>query len=173
MRVAALVFVAGVAVASAVAWTWWRAWDDPAVFGPAHHPSDAALIANFQRHRLEFERLRAMVAEDTGLTAVLPDRTVPADPQTVGVRPSRIDEYRKLLDQLGIRGGLEVKQPKTVQLTNSSHGFVTHSSQKGYLYTEELDKLEVFPELNDLSAKEIGNGVRHIEGNWYLFFEGY
>jgi len=54
---------------------------------------------------------------------------------------------------------------------SSTRGFVTQGSRKGYLYTEEKVD-EVVADLDQVSASGVGSGLRRIEGNWYLLFEG-
>jgi len=140
---------------------------------PPHMP-DAQLIAKFQEHRADFERLRTMIVEDKGLLRVNELRTFPEDPQTVGVGPARVTEYRALLRRLDIRGGIESSDDKkTVELTASFRGFVTHNSQKGYWYSTEPITVYRSPDLDQFLKTEVGVGYRHIEGNWYLFFQGY
>jgi hypothetical protein len=175
VRVAALVVGAGVVVVVAVTWPVVPALE--LLIGglrEPNHSSDGELIANFHRHRLEFERLREMIAQDVALIEVTADSTLPPDPQAVGVSSSRIADYRKLLDRLNISDGLDAATDrKTIRLTSSNQGFAGHNSRKGYVYTNEVGKQEVFPDLDRFSAKQVGGGIRHIEGNWYLFFTGY
>ena len=116
--------------------------------------------------------MRKMIVHDKGLSQVFGDRTYPEDPATVGVSPARIAEYRRLLKELGIEGGiLAPTDKKSVELMSSTRGFVTHGSRKGYLYTEEKVD-EVVADLDQVSASGVGSGLRRIEGNWYLLFEG-
>ena len=140
---------------------------------PPHLP-DAELIAKFQKHRADFDQLRNMIVEDKRLLLVNQLRTLPEDPQMVGIGPSRIAEYRTLLRQLDIRGGIESSvDKKHIELTSSFRGMVTHNSQKGYWYSTEPITTYLSPDLDQFLKSESGVGYRHIEGSWYLFFQGY
>ena len=137
------------------------------------HPADHEMIANFQGHRAEFDHVRDMILHDAGLLRVDDHETWPKNPQVVGVTPERIAEYRLLLKRLGLRGGISSSEDgTTIELTNSTRGFVTHGSEKGYVYSRNPDPRFVVPELDSLSKRGAGNGWKHIEDNWYLYFEG-
>jgi len=138
------------------------------------HLSDRDLIANFHRHHAEFEQLRDMILRDKGLLRVTSDLTWPEDPQTIGIPSSRIAEYRGLLKKLGIQGGIAVSSDQeNIELTTSFRGFITHGSQKGYLYTSESTPKYLVAGLDRFSQSGVGGGWVHVDGNWYLFFEGY
>ena len=144
------------------------------VFDDPPHSPDDALIRNFREHRAQFEQLRNMMIQDKGLMRVGEKRTLPEDLQSIGIPASRIAEYRRLLKQLGIRGGIAASEDKEyIELTVSFRGFVTHNSQKGYVYAGEPVRTYLAPDLDQFSNKGVGVGRRPIEGNWYLFFEGY
>ena len=134
-------------------------------------PTDQELISNFKQHRAGFDRLRDMVMQDKGLLIITNDRTWPEDPQAAGVSQSRIAEYRALLKELGIHGGLSASVDRTtIQLTSASRGFVTHGSEKGYEYASEPIRTYLVPNLELLSKG--GLGWRPIEDGWYLYFKG-
>ncbi|MHB8844610.1 MAG: hypothetical protein ACYC7L_07635 [Nitrospirota bacterium] len=139
------------------------------------HLSDSELIANFYQHRAEFERLRNMIVQDKGLLRVNNDRTLPEDAQSINVPPSRIKEYRELLTKLDIRGGIEASSDRRyIGFIASLLGWATHNSEKGYAYTEELVKAQdIVDDLDHFKEHEVGSGMRRIEGDWYLFYEGY
>lgn len=72
---------------------------------PRPYPSDQALRARFFAHRADFERLLAMVNEDSRLTRIAPDFTWLDDNvawarKDVGISESRWNEYRRLLRKL-------------------------------------------------------------------------
>lgn len=147
------------------------------------HLSDAKLIANFREHRAEFEQLRAMIIQDKGLERVDNNRTLPEDLQGIHVSSARIEEYRKLLIKLGIRGGIEASSDRRhISFISSYRGWVTHNSEKGYVYTEKPVEAEdivedldqyIVEDLDQFLEHQVGSGARRIEGNWYLYFEGY
>jgi hypothetical protein len=165
---------ASIAIAFAI---FFLAIEYPQVMGPLlgledrQLPTDQELISNFKRHRAGFDRLRDMIMQDKGLLRITNDRTLPEDPQAVGVSQSRIAEYRALLKELGIHELDASLDRKTIQLTSAYRGFVTHGAQKGYEYASEPIRTYLVPDLEMLSKGGVGR--RPIEDGWYLFFEGY
>ena len=139
------------------------------------HLSDAKLIDNFYRHRAEFERLHDMIIQDKGLFRVDNSRTLPEDLQSIHVSLTRIREYRDLLGRLCIQGGINASEDRRyIEFIASFRGWATHNSEKGYAYTEEPVKAQdVVSNLDHFKEHEVGSGMRRIEGNWYLFYEGY
>ncbi len=139
---------------------------------PAHE-SDRELIGTFQRHRARFEHLKQMMVQDEGLFTVTSDRTLPEDPSSVGIATTRIDEYRKVLKELGVCHIAITRSRNSIRIARSCLGFVTHNSEKGYIWSAEPFEEGVITELDSLSSRREGVGTRLIEDNWYLFFEGY
>lgn len=137
------------------------------------HPSDAELLANFQKHKPEFDHLLQMFVADKGLGRVAPDFTRPSDPRTVGVSLERLSEYRKIFRALGLANGIEGYDEKAqVWFMASSQGLSVTGSGKGYAYTSERPVL-VVDSLDNYWSKDGQSFVafRHIEGNWYLYLE--
>jgi hypothetical protein len=116
-----------------------------------------------------------MIVQDEGLVALDPRHPSPGDRQFDGISGSRIAEYRKLLKELGIRGGIAASSDrKTIEITSSARGFATHNSQKGYVHSTALRQEHlVATDLDELSKRGVGSGLRHIDDDWYIFFEGY
>ncbi len=135
---------------------------------------DEVLIATFIEHRAEFERLREMSTEDATMSRVDEDWTNPATMDT-----ARVEEYRRLFKIIGTPRGITVRpEPDRVELMSTGHGWVASSSSKGYLYFKKK------PNLKRGSVKLVDNldgygwhsqmdtfVIRHIEGDWYLYFE--
>lgn len=140
---------------------------------PPHLP-DEELIANFYRYRSEFERLRGMMMEDVALVRVTQDQIDPENLQA-SLGDSRVAEYRVLLRKVGLQGGISASSDrKILEFLSTRRGFVTHNSQKGYLYIHgPVDEREITASLDSFSDGGTGSGLRHIEANWYLYFEGY
>jgi hypothetical protein len=135
------------------------------------HPSDADLIAGFNRQRAKFERLREMIGEDKALFRVTTHGTLPEDAK---IRRSRFVEYRKLLRELKFEGAVDISKDRgTITFTKSHRGFIVHGSHKGYVFTTQPAKAKLLGDLDPLSRSGFGVGWRRIEANWYLFFEGY
>jgi hypothetical protein len=116
-----------------------------------------------------------MIKEDRVLMAVRVERTLPEDVKRLGISDDRISDYRTLLRPLQIEYGMAVSEDRhTIELTTSARGLITHGSEKGYLYMERAsDNDHLLPELDTLSKSGVGSGLRRIEGNWYLFVDGY
>jgi hypothetical protein len=142
--------------------------------GPAHQ-SDAEMIANFQEHRTEFELLRKMMVEDRGLRLVDNNKTLPEDLNSIHIPLVRIRAYRRLLRDLTIRRGISATgDRRQILLKASSCGFVTHSSEKGYLYTDNpVEPKEIVNDLDHFKERTYNSGMRRIEGNWFLYYTGY
>lgn len=138
------------------------------------HLSDKELILNFHQHRMEFERLQKMIGDDEGLSRLNAENVQLETVESSPVGEARISEYRALLRKIGVRGGISVSTDrKTIEITSTHRGMATHNSQKGYLYIGGPVMGELFSDLDRFSQTETGSGVRHIEGNWYIYFEGY
>jgi hypothetical protein len=142
--------------------------------GSTRHLPDEALIANFLRNRTDFELLRKMIGEDTGVLFVSNDRVLYVDSVASNIRTERLNNYRTLLRGIGVKDISISFDRRIIELTSSRRGFATHNSQKSYMYIESSvfgdDLLE---SLDGLSANEVGSGLRRIDGDWYLHFEGY
>jgi hypothetical protein len=165
---------AGLAVAAApVTFIVWLTFADP--FGMGPHPTDAALLSQFQKHRETLERLAGMIAQDPGLQRVAANFTRPADPASIGVTPERIALYRLLCDKAGIAGGIADYGQGVVFLANtrgttvagSGKGFVwrTMASEDAIVVEDDLDEAAAaLPEKKALLLKK-------IDGNWWLQLE--
>jgi hypothetical protein len=66
--------------------------------------ADEFLIANFEAHKSEFEALLEMFRRDTGLIYFAHARTIPEYPDSVGIGPERLEQYRHLFSVLGLDG---------------------------------------------------------------------
>ena len=139
----------------------------------AKHPSDQALIENFQSHKSEFNQLLQMFLADKGLGRVAYDFTRPENPQTVGITRERLKVYRGLFDELDLSAGIEGYEEKDVVWFHAStYGLSVTGSGKGYAYLKERPKLVV--DNLDTYWSQDGRSFttfRHLEGNWYLYLD--
>jgi len=141
--------------------------------GSGSHPSDKKLIENFQTHKAAFDQLLRMFLADKGLGRVGEDFTRPENASSVGVNAEGLKAYRRLFERLGLKGGVEGYDEKDIVLFYASaEGLSVSGSSKGYAYCKQRPPLVV----EDLdSYKSPGDksftAFRHLEGNWYLFFE--
>jgi len=144
--------------------------------GDIPHRSDEDLIANFQSHRAEFNRMLQMINEDNGLDRVDYYWTHPENPQTVGISAGRIDEYRRLFRSAGVPRGFSAFQTKDyVEFIASTQGLSVGGSSKGYLFAKQppprvVGNLDTY-RTQDTRLSPAFPVYRHIEGDWYLFFE--
>jgi len=137
-------------------------------------PSDAAMLRHFERHEATFAALAQMAIADKGLDRVDDNWTMPADTNSVGVSTERLRVYRRLLSQAGI--------PRGFQVSKSRDGFdffywlvgsaISDDTDKGFAYrttppsntVQSLDGIRA-------ASREPFVAYRHIQGNWYLFYE--
>jgi hypothetical protein len=137
------------------------------------HPSDQSLLTNFQNHRTEFDQLLQTFLADKGLGRVAYDFTRPENPQTIGISPDRLQQYRKLFGRLGLSEGIEGYDEKDlVWFHASAQGLSVTGSGKGYAYLTKPPPL-VVDSLDNYWSKDGKSftAFRHIEGNWYLYLE--
>ncbi len=144
--------------------------------GDIPHKPDEELIANFQSHKAEFNKLLQMVNEDKDLKRVDYYWTAPENPQTIGVSQERIDEYRRLFNKADIPRGFAAFQSKDyIEFISSAQGLAVSGSSKSYVYSIErpsnvVDNLDTYRSPESKSSPTYP-AYRHIEGNWYLCFE--
>ena len=137
-------------------------------------PSDQELIANFQHHRPAFNQLLLMAQADRGLSSVSDGWTNPENLATAGVSQGRVDHYHKLLKVAGLQSCSADESHQDVTLTAWGIGNALSSDElKGYAFLVKppqtvLDTLDA----SQPDDRRFGVQVyRHIQGNWYLFYE--
>jgi len=137
------------------------------------HSLDETLIATFKQQRSSFNRLRQMISEDTDLQSVSLSEAQPK--HLIKTRPDRIADYRALMNSLGFKDAVirASEDRSTVEIQVSSEGFVTHNSQKGYLFLERRGRDQPAAELDAMTKAGKGSGLRQLDGGWFLYFEGY
>ncbi len=141
------------------------------------HPPSARLLQQWHDHHTELEQLVKMFQADKGLNRVAPDFTRPDDPATVGVAPTRIAEYRQLLQKAGVHSGVEGYGDKdSVTFIVSALGLSVSGSGKGFAYLEGTPE-GLVSDLDAHIAHAISTRARsftayqHIEGDWYLYYD--
>lgn len=137
------------------------------------HPSDRELIDNWKTHQAEFEQLHQMFLADKGLDRVGHDFTWPSDPAQIGVTPARLSEYRQLFQNLNLTAGIAGGGAKEiVMFIASTKGLSVTGSSKGYAYAIAKPPL-VVEDLETYWSKDGRSfaAFKHIEGNWYLYFD--
>ena len=142
------------------------------LFG-SEHSTDEQMISNFQEHRSEFEQLLEMIRSDKGLLRVDDTWTLPEDPQTIGVSRDRINEYRNMFYRVGVPRGFSAPESReSIELIATTKGLSVTGSAKGYAWLASrpvvvVDDLDTYWSKDGKSFR----AFRHIEGNWYLWFD--
>lgn len=143
-------------------------------FGSADkHVTDAELIENFQSHKEQFNQLLQMFLADKGLYRVGPDFTHPEDAQKVGIGREKLIEYRRIFGDLNLPHGVgKTEDEEIVWFNVSAQGLAVTGSSKGYAYAKSPPKL-IVDSLETYWSKDGRSftAFRHIEGNWYLYFD--
>jgi hypothetical protein len=140
-------------------------------------PSDQRLLSNFDKHEATFNTLIEMLKTDGDLIRVDENWTEPKHPETIGVSPARIANYRQILREARVPRGFQaetfVHEVDFFYWTIGSA--ISSDTTKGYAYRtwppmEVLNSLDGF-RLDPKNADNTIKVYRHIRGNWYLFFE--
>lgn len=151
------------------------------------HPKDTQLIQNFQEHKAAFNQLVQMFQADKSLGRVAFDFTRTANffekcegsnawnGKEIEVSNERLDEYRKSFKILGLSAGIEgYCEKKEIVLIASTEGTaISGGSSKGYAFLKappenlEVDSLDKYK----LPYGKSFTAYKHIEGNWYLYFD--
>lgn len=143
--------------------------------------SDASLKHLFLTHRVEYEKLVAMVQEDVHVVRVAPDFTWLDDDsawprKNVGISPERWNQYRELLRQVDAREGfMRHTNPLNISFPIVSAGLVPTGWTKGIVYSPEplsplVDSLD--KRVPDRLWK--GSTVlvyKSIEDGWYIYYK--
>ena len=143
--------------------------------GPLLMP-DRALIENFESHRSSFEKVVAMMEEDSQLKVSPNDTfTILSSFPTPGFSTRRLNEYRALFADLGTpratpvsRRSDEIEFSAVSAFSDIDYEFVVIT--KSYVYRKTPPSTLV----DSLDYKDFQNsswGCKHITGNWYLCFE--
>lgn len=148
----------------------WLVIVDP--FGGTPHPTDAAMLAQFQDKREILEELVRMIEEDPGLERLAPDFTRPDDLTSAGVSADRIAAYRRLCVKAGVAHGFN-RYGKTIEFIVHTRGLSISGSAKGFVYAANADP-DATIVAGDLDAAAALLTVkdalleRRIDGNWWL-----
>jgi hypothetical protein len=145
------------------------------------HPSDQALIQNFQSHEADFDLLVRMAQEDSKVVRIAPDFTWldnnarwPRPESEIGFSTQRWNDYRRLFKKLDLSAGILNYNHDFILLLASTQGLVTGGSGKGYAYCvkEPSPIIESLDNFNFKDSKREMNYIyRKLKGTWYLFYE--
>ena len=135
-------------------------------------PSDQEMLANFQHHRTAFNQLLLMAQADKGLSSVNNGWTDPDNLLTAHVSQSRVDQYRKLFIVAGVISCSMGDQNVNLRAWGVGNA-LSSDANKGYAYLVK-PPTNLLNSLDDCQPEDTRFNVeayRHIEGNWYLFYE--
>lgn len=160
---------------------WGALWATgfPFTFPSASVPSDDELIANFQRHEAQFERLVAMAQQVPELEGITSPRAArkygESGPlfQPEGVVPQeRTQEYLQLVEEVGVLnfGKAEYRQfGEMWMLPVAFEREIARTVIKGYVHSTH-GRLPLVASLDDLPPMLQGPLFRRIRGDWYLYY---
>lgn len=136
-------------------------------------PSDQGMLANFQHHRTAFNQLLLMAQADKGLSSVNDGWTDPDDLLTAGVSQRRVDQYHKLFKVTGVIScGMGDHQNVDLRAWGVGNA-LSSDAHKGYVYLVK-PPTNLLNSLDDCQPEDVRFSVetyRHIQGNWYLFYQ--
>ena len=131
------------------------------------------MISNFLLHEKEFNKLLNMIKHDKGLFRVDDDWTDPKNLNSIGITNTRIEEYRKIFNELAIpRGFSRNIDFLFVEFISTTQGLAVSGSSKSYIWLKDppnklVDNIDNYKPENPDSYRV----YRHIKENWYLFYE--
>jgi hypothetical protein len=140
-------------------------------------PSQRSLIRNFQRHRDSFEKVRAMLDEDSvviwGITSDGVQDSRVGDfcrPEDVGLSVRRYNEYRKLLKRAGAR--TVTRRSDEIRFFVAGSGFGSHGWRVAIVHrtTEPNDVIASLNEFRpDGSSSSANKAYCAIADGWYIW----
>jgi hypothetical protein len=140
-------------------------------------PKEGKIVSDFRAHRASYERVRAMLSEDKGVTGVAPwgvereNSLVWKIPPDGGMPVKRYQEYLALLKEIGAsRVGQGGGDPLEVSFGTWGSGFGgdTRHVEVSWLEREPPNtviSLEAFYRTD----KPRSPSYVHIDGNWYIW----
>lgn len=147
------------------------------------HPSDRAMIEEFQRDRAGFDALLAMVKEERKVTRIASDfiwadgisSVSEADRRRL-LPDNRYARYRALFRRLDLESGVLRYDDGTIAFSRSSTGIVTSGSGKSFIWSAD----PVPSALDDADQRTLEEAcepqfecrtVRRMAPHWYIAFE--
>lgn len=147
------------------------------------HPTDRAMIEEFQRNQTAFYDLRKMILEEPRVTRVARDfiwvdgmRNVSEGERPVYLPDDRLARYRALFDKLKLESGVIRYEDRSVGFLRSSSGIVTSGSSKEFVWSPKMRAPVLAPSdqrsLEDACIPKTGcSSTRQIAPEWFISFE--
>jgi len=144
-------------------------------FGGSAHPTDRAMLVQFQKQRATLDGLVRMIAEDANLVRLAPDFTRPEGPGSAGVSADRLAAYRRLCAEAGIAHGFS-HYGDAIEFIVHTQGLSISGSAKGFVYAANAadDAVVVEGDLDAAAASLQDKDVlleRKIDDNWWLILD--
>lgn len=133
-------------------------------------PSDSKLLSHFERHEATFNQIIQMLQKDKELRRIDENWTSPENPETIGVSPNRLAEYRRILGAVGTPRGFEVQENGIHFFYWISGSSVSSTTIVGFAYLPQ-PPAETVPRLSQQTC--LGPRYRPIHGRWYLYYQYY
>jgi len=144
--------------------------------GLSSHPSDEVLAQRLKSNEAEFNRLAAMLFEDSDIVRLCDDCVFLSEGSNRQIPAERLREYRRLFKELGIEAGFHRDGANAVRLIASSKGGVLlPGSEKSYVYSK-VEPSPLVDSLDKVVARNRGDQApifRKLNGNWYLYYESW
>jgi len=137
------------------------------------HVSDRSLRKRFDSHEADFHALRGMFISDAGIMAItkkgIRTATVIVSPrdglERVGLSPARYAQYIRLLEALGLEGGIVRGDNSTIWFGAETPSILNGDSTKGYVYSNA----ELTPCVTDLNSYKPGPAALNQHGGFVVF----
>ncbi|MFQ5398279.1 MAG: hypothetical protein ACE5E7_01640 [Anaerolineae bacterium] len=133
------------------------------------HPTDEEMIANYAEHKPDFEQLALTLTTETEIRIIFPkDGKCQFEKRKLNddELSEKCNQYIRAFNLLGLDWTYSGDEP--IWLPVSSSGLSVSGSSKGYFFSS-------IPPKRIVSNTDNWNGFsivyRHIEGNWYIFYE--
>jgi hypothetical protein len=147
------------------------------------HPTDKALIEEFQRNRAAFIDLRDMIAQEPRVTRVAEDfiwidgmHNVSEADRPTYLPDERLARYKSLFEELTLESGVIRYEDGSIGFLRSSSGMVTGGSSKEFIWSQRLSGPGRAPSdsrrLKDACVPRSGcSSVQQIAPEWFISFE--
>ena len=142
--------------------------------GLGAHPSDQALEQRLRSDEADFNRLVAMLKEDSDIVRLGEDFVFLSEDSNRLIPKERLDEYRRLFRKLGLEAGFHRSGSK-LRLIASSKGMIIPNSEKSYVFSADelsplVDSLERVIRDNRGDQPPV---FKRLYGNWYIYYESW
>lgn len=144
--------------------------------GLSGHPSDEVLAQRLKSNEAKFNRLAAMLFEDSDIVRLCDDCVFLSEGASRQIPDERLREYRHLFKELGIEAGFHRDGANAVRLIAWSRGGAfLPGSEKSYVYSK-VEPSPLVDSLDKVISRDRGDQspiFRKLGDNWYLYYESW